>query len=78
MKHFDNLDLNTNKIVNGGFELVAILPTSNLFQGRIVFNTSDNTYYIYKDKWVTITDSDTLDSKLGDISIILASVVEVN
>lgn len=78
MKYFDNLDLNTNKIVNGGFELVTILPTSNLFQGRIVFNTSDNTYYEYKNKWVAIIDSDILDSKLGDISTILASVVEVN
>nr|DAW47741.1 MAG TPA: hypothetical protein [Caudoviricetes sp.] len=78
MKHFDNLDLNTNKIVNGGFELVTILPTSNLFQGRIVFNTSDNTYYMYNNKWVAVIDSDVLDSKLGDISTILASVVEVS
>ncbi len=78
MKHFDNLDLNTNKIVNGGFELVTALPTSNLFQGRIVFNTSDNTYYMYNNKWVAVIDSDVLDSKLGDISTILASVVEVS
>ena len=78
MKHFDNLALNTNKIVNGGFELVTILPTSNLFQGRIVFNTSDNTYYMYNNKWVAVIDSDVLDSKLGDISTILASVVEVS
>lgn len=78
MKHFDNLDMNTNKIVNSGFELVTVLPTSNLFQGRIVFNTNDNTYYEYKNKWVAIVDSDILDSKLGDISTILASVVEVS
>ena len=78
MKHFDNLDMNTNKIVNSGFELVTALPTSNLFQGRIVFNTNDNTYYEYKNKWVPIVDSDILDSKLGDISTILASVVEVS
>lgn len=32
MKHFDNLDMNTNKIVNSGFELVTTLPTSNLFK----------------------------------------------
>lgn len=78
MKHFDNLDMNTNKIVNSGFELVTTLPTSNLFQGRIVFNINDNTYYEYKNKWVAIVDSDILDSKLGDISTILASVVEVS
>lgn len=78
MKYFDNLDLNTNKIVNGGFEQVTTLPTSNLFQGRIVFNTTDNNYYEYKNKWVAIIDSDTLDSKLGDISTILASIVEVS
>ena len=78
MKYFDNLDMNTNKIVNSGFELVTVLPTSNLFQGRIVFNTNDNTYYEYKNKWVAIVDSDILDSKLGDISTILASVVEVS
>ena len=78
MKHFDNLDMNTNKIVNSGFELVTTLPTSNLFQGRIVFNITDNNYYEYKNKWIAIIDSDTLESKLGDISTILASVVEVS
>ena len=46
MKYFDNLDLNTNKIVNGGFEQVTTLPTSNLFQGRIVFNITDNNYFL--------------------------------
>ena len=78
MKHFDNLDMNTNKIVNSGFELVTTLPTSNLFQGRIVFNITDNNYYEYKNKWIAIIDSDTLESKLGDISTILSSIVEVS
>lgn len=78
MKYFDNLDLNTNKIVNGGFEQVTTLPTSNLFQGRIVFNITDNNYYEYKNKWIAIIDSDTLESKLGDISTILSSIVEVS
>ena len=78
MKYFDNLYLNTNKIVNGGFEQVTTLPTSNLFQGRIVFNITDNNYYEYKNKWIAIIDSDTLESKLGDISTILSSIVEVS
>lgn len=79
MKHFDNLDMNTNQIVNGRFELVTTLPTSNLVKGRLVFNTIDNTYYEYNGtKWISIVDSDILDAKLGDISTILASVVEVS
>lgn len=79
MKQFDNLDMNTNEIVNGRFELVSSLPTSNLVKGRIVFNTTDNIYYEYNGyKWVSLIDSDVLENKLGDIQTILSSVVEVS
>lgn len=74
MKHFDNLDMRNNEIVNAKFEMVSTLPSTNLFNGRIVFNESDNMCYIYKsNKWVSLADSDII----GDISTILSSVVDV-
>lgn len=78
MKFFDDIDMNNSKFLNAGFESVSTLPTSNIFRGRIVFNSSDNKYYIYITKWIPLVDSDTLDTKIGDISTILASVVEVS
>lgn len=78
MEIFDNINVHSNSIINGKFESVSSLPTSNLFKGRLVYNSIDNTNYYYNGtKWVSIIDSDVLDSKLGDISTILASVVEV-
>ena len=78
MEIYDHINMNSNSINNGKFESVSSLPTSNLFQGRIVFNITDNNYYEYKNKWIAIIDSDTLESKLGDISTILSSIVEVS
>lgn len=78
MEIFDNINIYSNSIINGKFESVSSLPTSNLFKGRLVYNSTDNTNYYYNGtNWVSIIDSDVLDSKLGDISTILASVVEV-
>lgn len=78
MEIFDNINVHSNSIINGKFESVSSLPTSNLFKGRLVYNSIDNTNYYYNGtKWVSIIDSDVLNSKLGDISTILASVVEV-
>lgn len=78
MEIFDTINLYSNSIINGKFESVSSLPTSNLFKGRLVYNSTDNTNYYYNGtKWVSIIDSDVLDSKIGDISTILASVVEV-
>lgn len=78
MEIYDHINMNSNSINNGKFEPVSSLPTSNLFKGRLVYNSADNTNYYYNGtKWVSIIDSDVLDSKLGDISTILASVVEV-
>lgn len=78
MEIFDNINMYSNSIINGKFESVSSLPTSNLFKGRVVYNSTNNTNYYYNGtKWVSIIDSDVLDSKLGDISTILASVVEV-
>lgn len=77
MKIFDNLDMRSNQITNGKFESVSILPTSNLFNGRIVYNETDNKCYYYdgtKGKWVYCATSE----DLGDISSVLASVVEVS
>lgn len=78
MEIYDHINMNSNSINNGKFESVSSLPTSNLFKGRIVYNSIDNTNYYYNGtKWVSIIDSDVLNSELGDISTILASVVEV-
>lgn len=78
MEIFDNINIYSNSIINGKFESVSSLPTSNLFKGRLVYNSTDNTNYYYNGtNWVSIIDSGVLDSKLGDISTILASVVEV-
>lgn len=78
MEIYDHINMNSNSINNGKFESVSSLPTSNLFKGRLVYNSTDNNNYYYNGtKWVSIIDSDVLNSELGDISTILASVVEV-
>lgn len=74
MKYFNDINLNGNQIVKGKFESVDSLPTTELFNGRMVFNESDNFLYIYKNnKWVSIPDAEVI----GDISSILETVVEV-
>lgn len=74
MKYFNDINLNGNQIVKGKFESVDSLPTTELFNGRMVFNESDKFLYIYKNnKWVSIPDAEVI----GDISSILETVVEV-
>lgn len=54
-----NLDLQQNKIYNGGFEVVTALPTAD-FEGRQVYNSTDSKLYVCKKntdgtfKWVAV------------------------
>ena len=54
-----NLDLQQNKIYNGGFEVVTSLPTAD-FEGRQVYNSTDSKLYVCKKntdgtfKWVAV------------------------
>lgn len=42
-----NLNLNQNQLINGTFEVVGIDPTTNLFDGRMIFNSSEGTIKVY-------------------------------
>ena len=78
MEFFDNIKMNSNQFIDSRFELVSSLPTSNLFIGRLVFNSTDNTYYYYNGtNWVSIIDSKVFNDTIGNISDVLSSVVEV-
>ena len=78
MAFFDNIKMNSNQFIDSRFELVSSLPTSNLFVGRLVFNSTDNTHYYYNGTdWVSIIDSKVFNDTIGNISDVLASVVEV-
>lgn len=59
------LDMNSNQISNSGFENLTTLPNSNLFKGRLVFNTTDNMYYQYNGtKWIALVDLDILNTSI--------------
>ena len=78
MEFFDNIKMNSNQFIDSRFELVSSLPTSNLFIGRLVFNSTDNTQYYYNGtNWVSIIDSKVFNDTIGNISDVLSSVVEV-
>lgn len=78
MEFFDNIKMNSNQFIDSRFELVSSLPTSNLFIGRLVFNSIDNTHYYYNGtNWVSIIDSKVFNDTIGNISDVLSSVVEV-
>ena len=65
MKVLTELDMNSNQISNSGFEKITTLPSSNLFKGRIVFNTTDGVYYQYNGtKWAALVDLDVLNTSI--------------
>lgn len=47
MKVIDDLILMSNSIKEGKFETVSVLPSDKLFNGRIVYLSTDNKYYYY-------------------------------
>lgn len=46
-KFVTNLDLNQNQILNATFEVLAADPTTNLFDGRMYFNSVDGVIKVY-------------------------------
>lgn len=46
-KFLTNIDLNQNQLINGTFEVVGIDPTTNLFDGRMIFNSTEGTIKVY-------------------------------
>lgn len=46
-KFLTNIDLNKNELINGTFEVVGTLPTTDNFEGRMVFSSAEDTIYVY-------------------------------
>jgi hypothetical protein len=46
-KFVTNLDLNQNQILNGKFEVLASDPSSNNFEGRMIYNSTEDTIKVY-------------------------------
>ena len=46
-KFVTNLDLNQNQLLNGRFEAVATDPTSNNFEGRLIYNSTEKVLKVY-------------------------------
>jgi hypothetical protein len=47
MKFVTNLDLNQNQLINGTFEILASDPSTNLFDGRLIFNSTEGVIKVY-------------------------------
>lgn len=57
-KFVTNLDLNQNQILNGRFETVASDPTTGNFEGRLIYNSTDDTIKVYTGTaWKTMVSS---------------------
>ena len=46
-KFLTNIDLNQNQLVNGRFEVVGSDPNTNLFEGRLIYNSTEDTIKVY-------------------------------
>ena len=46
-KFLTNLDLTQNQILNGRFEVLASDPDSNNFEGRMIYNSTEDTIKVY-------------------------------
>lgn len=46
-KFLTNLDLVQNQILNGSFEVVAADPTTGNFEGRLIYNSTEDTIKVY-------------------------------
>lgn len=54
----------------GGYEIVATLPTTNLFEGRVVFLTTDDKLYRYTGSaWTTAVPAADISGTLADAQI---------
>lgn len=81
-KFLTNLDLNQNQILNGTFEVLATDPSSNNFEGRMIYNSTEDTIKVYTGSaWRKMihsvqaagshTDAITISESNGTISITL-------
>jgi hypothetical protein len=48
-KFVTNIDLNQNQLIKGTFEVLASDPNTNLFDGRLIFNSTEGTIKVYDD-----------------------------
>ena len=46
-KFLTNIDLNQNQLVKGTFEVLATDPSTDLFDGRMIFNSTEGTIKVY-------------------------------
>ena len=81
-KFVTNLDLNQNQILNGTFEVLASDPNTNNFEGRMIYNSTEDTIKVYTGSaWRkmihavqaagTYTDALTVSESNGTISLTL-------
>ena len=47
MKFVTNLDLNQNQLIKGTFEVLASEPNTNLFDGRLIFDSTEGVIKVY-------------------------------
>jgi hypothetical protein len=47
MKFVTNLDLNQNQLIKGTFEVLSTDPNTNLFDGRMIFNSTEGVIKVY-------------------------------
>lgn len=77
-----NLDLTQNQILNGTFEILGSDPSSNNFEGRMIYNSTEDTIKVYTGSaWRkmihsvaaagTHTDAITISESNGSVSITL-------
>ena len=46
-KFLTNIDLNQNQLINGTFEVVGTDPSTSLFDGRMIFNSTEGVIKVY-------------------------------
>lgn len=46
-KFLTNIDLNQNQLINGAFEVLATDPSSGNFEGRLIYNSTEDTIKVY-------------------------------
>jgi hypothetical protein len=62
IKHLANLDLNHNEVKNVKIDVVTADPTTNLAEGRIIYNSTTNIMKYYDGSaWVSMKNVDTND-----------------
>lgn len=63
--------------MKGGYEIVAVLPTTNLFEGRVVYLTTNNKLYRYDGAAWTV-EVDGADIKAGSVTAAKLAVTQLS